>query len=55
MPFLSDEALRYIEDEMESKTSIIDALEDELSDALQDVESLKARLSQLMSDRSMGV
>ena len=55
MATISKEALQWLQDELETKEGIIDSLEDELSAALQDVESLKARILQLMSDRSMGV
>ena len=47
MTTITKEALEWIQDEMESKDSIISDLEDELESALEDVAILRAQLARM--------
>ena len=55
MATISREAMESIRDELESKSSQIDELEEELAEALEENKLLRAQVSQMMSDRSMAV
>ena len=55
MPTISREAIEWMQDELESKSSQIDELEEELAEALEENKLLRAQVSQMMSDRSLVV
>jgi regulator of replication initiation timing len=52
MATISREAIEWMQDELESKTSQIDELEEELAEALEENKALRLQITQLMSDRS---
>lgn len=55
MPYLSWEALRENRDQHESKDAAIAQLEEELAEALEERDALKAQIQRMMADRSVAV
>jgi regulator of replication initiation timing len=62
MPTITREAIEWMQDQLESVTEQRDQLEEELVEALEELEVaqeengiLRARLNQLMSDRTVSV
>ncbi len=49
MPTITKEALEWMQDEVESKDTIIDALEEELEAALEDNAALRAALNRAVA------
>jgi hypothetical protein len=55
MPTLSREAIEIVRSDLESKDEIINQLEEELSEALEEVATLRAQIMLMMTDRSVAV
>ena len=55
MATISREALQWLEDERDSDQETIAELEEELSEALEEVATLKAQIQFMMSDRSVAI
>ena len=53
MATISLEAMQWIQDEFDNLHAQVDELEEELSEALEENESLKLQITRLMSDRSL--
>ena len=55
MPTLSREAIEVVRSDLESKDEIINQLEEELSEALEENEALRAQIMRMVADRSVAV
>ena len=55
MPIITREALEWLQEELDSVTAQRDELEDELAEAIEERDALKAQIQLMMADRSVAV